>query len=328
VRPSRGPAAAALACAVAQSWRARARALATIAAGAAVPLGAAAIHALTLGFSRYWDAVIAFRASSEFHDGSRSYFFNASFPSARHDVLALAVVALVGLIAVAPRRKERVLVGAWLVAALAAFNLGGLFWAHYYVQLLPPLALLAGIGATAFESRAIAVVLCCAAVAPVALTVGGIAVGADGYGVRYEKSYDVDTHVAAFLRAHSRPSDRIYALDSRADLYYLADRGTTYPYVWHHSPVLTPAGRARLRSYLAGPAAPLFVVEYRNPAHFDRSGKLSRILDRRYAFVWQPKFGVRVLVRRAPPRAGGARPVRRLLPLDLLGRGSRAGRRG
>ena len=312
-------AAAALVCAVGPSWRERARSVGTIAAGAAVPLAVAAIHALSVGFGSYWDDVVAFRASSEFHDGSRSYFFNASWHNAQHDVLALAVVAAIGLAAVAWKRTERVVVCTWLAAALVAFNVGGLFWAHYYVQLLPPLALLAGIGATAFRSRAIAVVLVCAAVAPVAVMMAGIAAKADGYRVRYEKTYWLDRQVAAFLRAHSSPRDSIYALDSRADLYYLADRGTRYPYIWHHSPVLTPNGRARLRRYLAGPERPRFVVVYRNPAHFDRSGALARVVERGYALVWKPKYGIRVLVRRGRAPGGGGRPARPLIPLDRLG---------
>jgi hypothetical protein len=294
----------ALACAASASWRARARSTLLIAAGALIPIGAALIHGLSVGFSTYWNDIVAFRASSEFHDGSRSYFFNASFPYAKQDVLAVAVVALFGIVAVARRRTERVVVLAWLLAGLLAFNIGGLFWPHYYVQLLPPLALLAGIGATSFRSRPIAVVLCCAAAAPVVVSVVKVAVNAEP--ARYEKLYKQDRALAAFVRANSSPSDTIYALDSRADLYYLADRRTRFPYLWHHSPLLTPNGMALLRLHLTGPSRPRIVAVYRNPLHFDPSGLVSIALRRGYRLAWKPKTGIRVYVRR-PVRFGTIR---------------------
>jgi 4-amino-4-deoxy-L-arabinose transferase-like glycosyltransferase len=299
-------AAAALASAVPPSWRARARSILLVAAGAFVPIGAILLHGLSVGFKTYWNDIVAFRASSQFHDGTRSYFFNVSFPYAKHDVLALAVVALIGVVAVARRRTERVVVLAWLAAGIAAFNIGGLFWPHYYVQLVPVLAVLAGIGATSFRSRPLLVVLCCAAVAPVAVSLVRIAAGAER--IRYEKSYNQDREVAAFVRANSRPSDTIYALDSRADLYYLADRRTTFPYLWHHSPLLTPTGLALLRLHLTGPERPRIVVVYRDPTHFDRTGVTSLALRRGYRLVWKPRSGIRVYVRR-PVRFGTVRPL-------------------
>ena len=301
----------ALVLAAAPGWPARARAAAALVAGALVPVGAALIHALTVGFGTYWTDIVAFRATSQFHDGSRSYFFESSFPRARQDVLALAVVALVGVLAVVRRRTARVVLLAWLGAGLVAFNVGGLFWAHYYVQLLPVLAVLAGIGATAFGSRPLTAVLVGAAVAPTAVSLVAIVSGHEG--VRYSKLQRVDRAVADFVRVHTAPSDTIYALDSRAELYYLADRRTRYPYLWHHSPLLTPRGRALLRRELTGPERPRIVVVYRDPRHFDHSGATSVALHVGYKLVWNPRAGVRVYMRRPGPR----RP-RALKPLSRL----------
>lgn len=297
----------ALACAVGPTLRERVRSVLLAAAGAALPIGAVLIHALTVGFGTYWTDIVAFRATSQFHDGSRSYFFNASFPSAKHDVLTLAVVALVGVAVVARRRTERVVLLGWLAAALVAFNVGGLFWPHYYVQLLAPLAVLAGIGATWFRSTPVAVALCCAAVAPVAVSLVRIAANVEP--VRYEKLYAQDRVVASFIRANTTPRDSIYALDSRAEIYYLADRSTSFPYIWHHSPVLTPKGVALLRLHLMGPERPRIVAVYRNPRHFDRTGFVSLELAAGYREVWQPRTGIRIYVRR-PVRFGMTRVAR------------------
>jgi hypothetical protein len=286
-------------------WRSRARSTLLVAAGALVPLGLALVHGLSVGLSAYWNAIAGFRLTSDFNDGSRSYFFKASFHYVEDDLLALAVVAAIGLIAVllARRRSESVVLLVWLLAGIVALNAGHNFWPHYYVQLVPPLAVLAGIGATAFGSRPLAAVLCSAAVAPVAVSIVGIATKADGYRVRYEKAYKVDRQVAAFVRANSRPSDLVYALDSRAELYYLANRSTGYPYLWHHSPLLTPNGRALLRLHLTGPGRPKIVVTYRDARHFDRSGLTSIAIRRGYRLVWRPRRGIRVYVRR-PVRFG------------------------
>jgi hypothetical protein len=296
----------ALAVAAQASLGARARALGLVVAGALVPIGAAVLNALSVGFGTYWWDLVAFRANSRFHDGSRSYFFDASFPAARDDVLALAAVALVGLVVTARRRTERVLLGSWLIAALVAFNIGGFFWPHYYVQLVPVLAVLAGMGATVLRSRRLAVALCCAAMAPVVVTLVGLeteSAAARAADIPYQRDYEVDRRIAAFVRANTTTADTIYALDSRADLYYLAHRRTRYPYLWHHSPVLTHRGLVMLRLMVTGPERPRFVVVYRDPNHFDPTGALAFALNRGYRVVWRPAPGVRVLLRR-PGRFG------------------------
>jgi hypothetical protein len=308
-------AAAALAVAAAAGpARSRLRSLAVVAAGAIVPIGAALLQAaVTVGLDRYWTEVVAFRSSGEFNDalGPRSELFEAGFPAARKDLLAVAAVAAIGLVAVLRRRGDRVPVVAWLVAALVALNVGGLYWPHYYMQVLPPLALLAGIGATAFRSRPATLALCAVAVAPVAVWFGQIQAPAASRhpNIRYEAAFKFDEKVADFVQRNTTPADTIYALDSRAELYFYADRRTTYPYIWHHSPALTPAGKALMRRMLAAPSRPKIVILYRNPRHVDPSGALSEILHYEYRVVWQPRFGVRVLEERPARLAARARVV-------------------
>ena len=305
-------AAAALAVAAAAGpARVRLRALGLVVGGALAPIGAAVLQgALTVGLDRYWTEIVAFRSSGAFNDAlaPRSELFEESLPATRKDLLTVAAVALIGLVVVLRRRGDRVVVLAWMGAGLVALNVGGLYWPHYYMQLLPPLALLAAIGATAFRSRLLAAALCVAAVAPAAFWLGQIQTqGTLGHpNIRYEAAFRFDEKVADFVQRNTRPTDTIYALDSRAELYYYANRRTVYPYFWHHSPALTPAGKALMRRMLAAPSRPKIVVIYRNPRRVDPSGALSRILHDKYRFVWQPRFGVRVLVERPVRLASGA----------------------
>ena len=278
----------------------RAKALGLVAAGAMVPIGAALIHALTVGFGRYWTDVVAFRAGHELHStlGGRSWAFQGTFPRARMDLLALAAVALIGLVVVVRRRTERVGLLSWLLAGLVAFNLGGLYWTHYYVQLVPPLVVLGAIGATAFRWRIVAVVLTCVAIAPVAKTLVDVTTASGRAHITFAGSYKVDQRIARWVHRNTTPADTIYVLDSRATIYYLADRTTTYPYLWHHSPLQTPTGMKLMRKMLAGSARPKIVVAYRNPRQLDPSQRLAAVLTRNYRTVWRPVKGIRVLLRR------------------------------
>ena len=282
----------------------RARALGLVAVGAAVPIGAALIHALTVDFGKYWTDVVAFRAGHELHDstlGGRFGGLKGTFPKAEADLWALALVALIGLVVVARRRTERVVLLTWFFAAFVAFNLGGLYWTHYYVQLVPSLVVLAALGASAFPWRIVAIGLVCLALAPVGETLVHVATTtgeAHDAAITFAGSYEVDERIAAWVKQNTTPADTIYALDSRATLYYLAGRVTRYPYIWHHSPLLTPSGMKLLRKMLSGPDRPRIVVLYRNPRELDKSRRLAAILTASYREVWRPVKGIRVLVRR------------------------------
>src|SRR3989442_1821779 len=86
---------------------ARVKQLALVVAGAALPLGAAAIHGLSVGWSTYWTDVVAYRASQDLHGKgpSRWELFSMSVNHWRPDLLALAIVAALGLVVCLRRRN-------------------------------------------------------------------------------------------------------------------------------------------------------------------------------------------------------------------------------
>ena len=68
------------------------------------------------------------------------------------DLAVVAVVAVAGVtIARGPVRGTLV---AWLITGVLAVNIGGSYWSHYYVQLLPPLAFLSAVAAASVSSSA------------------------------------------------------------------------------------------------------------------------------------------------------------------------------
>jgi hypothetical protein len=167
-------------------------------------------------------------------------------------------------------------------------NAASLYWPHYYVQLLAPLALLLAVGAVRLPGRlaAVAVVVLVtmpAALKPVALD--GMSQGAKERVVPYYGQFVRDERVAAEVDRQTRPGEPIYALDSEADLYFLANRPAAFKYLWAHPLEEVPGALAQLRALLAGKGRPELVVVFRSPQLVDRSGGISRILAKDYRFL-------------------------------------------
>jgi hypothetical protein len=300
----------ALAIAAAAGGRARRRLarIGLVVAGAAVPLVAAAIDGAAAGWSNYTQAVVGYRASQDLGGrfGARPGLFAGSLSSARLDLTILLCVAVGGAIYCLRRRDGSYVAPLWLAAAFAGFNLGGLYWPHYYVQLVPPLALLAGIAVSVIRARPLRIALAAAAVAPVVVTLASWLpdlLGGPHSKIPFAKSYSRDTKIASFIRAHSSPADRIYALISEGDLYFIADRPAGYRYLWAHPLQEIRGALAGLSATLDGAQRPKFVILYRDPGLVDPSGRLSTVVRRNYRLVWRVSpTGTRVLQARAGQR--------------------------
>lgn len=122
-----------------------------------------------------------------------------------------------------------------LLLAWPAVAAGGRFYEHYYLQFLPPLALLAAPGAARLWrgwgglSRPLrALVMLGCLVPPLALTGYSWARGLAG---RYPAQEPRAVAVGAFLRARAAPGDRLFVWGHYTPLYLLAGLapGTRYP---------------------------------------------------------------------------------------------------
>jgi 4-amino-4-deoxy-L-arabinose transferase-like glycosyltransferase len=281
-----------------------------VAAGAAVPLAAAAVHGLTLGWSNYWNALVGWRAGGELNTYAQdrlTLLHDSLVNAAQKDLLVLACVALVGLGLCLWRRGALWVAAAWLLAALIGFNIGGLYWAHYYVELVAPLALLAAIAATElFRSRVVTVAVVLGALAPVAVTLtkwGLMSPARRVVAVPFVHTYRRDRQIASFIRARTTRRDTIYALSSQGDIYFMADRRSAERYLWAHPLHEIKGGLDDLLGVLTGPHPPRYVGVFRPPEKVDPSGRLGTILASDYRMVWRvPPKGVRVLEPRRRPQ--------------------------
>ena len=186
----------------------------------------------------------------------------------------------------------------WLAAALAGVNVGGLYWPHYYVQLLPPLCLLAALGLARLPNHRLAWATAGVIALPALGFVAGVVKAPEPKQelmVKYALGFENDQRIARYVRAHSSSGDDVYALDSRADFYFLASRSAASPYLWAHPLQAIPGALASLERTLESPRRPRLVVLFqRSPLH--RYRLLRAIVDRYYREIWRaPGTGTPVL---------------------------------
>ena len=289
--------------------RGRAGPVLAVVAGAALPLTASAVHGLLTGWDDYWFAVAGYRLSAPSGAagdlGARWDRLAGTLPKGLLDLWPLLVGTAVGLAGLRRHRGSPLaLVGpVWLAAALAGFALGAQYYPHYYVQLVPPLVLLAVLGATSVRRPALRLALAAVLIVPAAAQVGYLLTLPDDRLDRWVMDDDrllANRTLAPWLEARTDPDERIYAFVTSADLYFLTDRRSPYPYLWLYNVLEIPGARERLRRTLEAPDGPAWVVLYQRPADVDPTGGLERALTGHYREVTRIE-GIPVLQRVVGP---------------------------
>jgi hypothetical protein len=267
-------------------WRVRAGRLGLVAAGAAIPLGAAVVHGLTIGWHAYLSALGGYRLSpGALPLDFRLHAFTASLPIAARDLAGPALAALIGLAALSSLARGARIPLLWLAVAVVGFVVGGDGWPHYYVQLLTPLCVLTALAVTSSRRRAVRVVLAGCAVVPVAIFLVHLALvppAGRQRAIPYYADFEHQRALAAFVRERSSAGDRIFALPSHAAIYFLSGRRSASPYVWNQPLHLVNGGMLKLARALAGSRRPRLVVVYQRPVVVDPSGHVWRALAAHY----------------------------------------------
>jgi hypothetical protein len=255
--------------------------------GVALPVAASAGHGAATGWSRYWNALAGYQFSALGGAGSnlptRWHDFARTAPVAAEDLAVLAVIAIAGLVLL-PRAARAPLLW-WLGAVAVAINIGGSYWPHYYVQALPPLILAAGYAAVAVTRRGWRVVFAVAVLAPALVWMAALVPMSTAQRQRTIDYYAIavkDRTIATAIRADTSPNQRVYVLESRADLYFLAGRQASYPYLWGKPIDKIPAAVPLLRAMLAGPDRPTVVIMATDADSVDPSGGIADALSAHY----------------------------------------------
>ena len=262
------------------------RSVLVLAGGALLPLAACALWAPH--FADWWDAVVAYRGQADsLLTGSplhRLHLLAGSLPVAAAGLGPLALLAAAGW------RRSHLLLRCWVAAAALGVLGGGNFHAHYYLQLAPPLAAVAGVGLVRLAAVRSRIGLALAVGAAAAALVGAVVVGLRSPAGQAQAIWPDDSHlrsdaaVARWVDRHTRPGQRIYALWAAADLYRLADRAPAFRYLWERNVQALPGALASARRMLAA-RRPALVLLVQPPVDVDRTGATGRILARRYRVV-------------------------------------------
>ena len=200
------------------------------------------------------------------------------------------------------RRREGLIVATWCGALLMAAIAGLRPWVHYYYPVLPFLALLAApavlwLARSAGAARPLGFAACAAP-----LLVGVLVLPFVGQNVLLagttptalaEKLYGDDgrryfasaADVAAFVRRHTSPDDRIYVFGSEPEVYLLAERRSSSRWIYDYPLGLVESASAELLHDLQAHPPALAVVYYgvRPPG-------LARLIDR-HGFRKVGQFG-------------------------------------
>jgi len=195
---------------------------------------------------------------------------------------AIAALGLVGLWLVPWRRETRTFACAFLVASFLATCPGFYFRAHYFIVMLPALALLAGVGVVSLQ-RLCASRLTATAGTAVAMAVFVAALlayvvperdylfamtGEDLTRSRYGRNPFVEAPaIARYIEQRTSAADRIAVIGSEPEIYFYARRRSATGYIYMY-PLMEPQPLApRMQDEMIRDiesAHPLFVVFVRS----------------------------------------------------------------
>jgi hypothetical protein len=267
-------------------WRERRRGLAPAAvlvAAALMPVAIAAASAARLSDWLY--AVVGYRFEGDsLVTGSlagRAHQLWLSLPPAGKALGLLVLLAAIGW------RRSPLLARIWLGAATLGVLGGGNFHPHYYLQLVPPLSLLAAVGVRTLWLSAPRPAIAAAAAAAAATFALAMPVAWATPAEQAETIWPRDPHLihdavlARYVRAHTRPRQRILAVWADADLYYLADRRPAVRYLWSSNVASIPGALQAVQRALATRRAELVLV-VQPVAKLDPTGRTAALLRQEY----------------------------------------------
>lgn len=266
------------------------------------------LHGLAIGWSHYWYAMVLMRREVY---APEVVALGATLKrlwvgvSATCSAWALPALLFAGA-ALQPLGDARPFALAWLVSAVVGMALGVWWDWHFFIQLLPPLCFLAGVGALKLwqrRERWVWATIATAAVAFFALrnapywTYDPLRASWELY---HRPGYVFSEPLAKYIQAHTQPGEPIYVAFSQADLYYLADRPAAVPEQLYYAVArYSPRAFAKVVAALEQRAPALVVVAQPPPINRMSLEDFNALLARGYVFA--ERFGnLQVWRRRSP----------------------------
>lgn len=136
-----------------------------------------------------------------------------------------------------PRSPLDVLILGWLAASIPSVLAGGRFYGHYFIQLLPPLCLMAGITFDRFWNRNRAARLTLATLFAIC-AVGWMIprIWFQEFADRFHiQNLRVEKQIGDYLAAHTQPGSRIFVWGMDPAIYFLSGRDPATRFLWSDS---------------------------------------------------------------------------------------------
>jgi Dolichyl-phosphate-mannose-protein mannosyltransferase len=195
---------------------------------------AGALYECTVAYNRTYASVVPLSAYPAALAVSLRALAASAWPVLVLAIYALAAIARGGVAAV----KSHVLLAGWTAFSLLSVGAGGRFFPHYWVVMVPPLALLA---ASAVERLPRASMAAWGAVAVAAIAAWAVNPWYYSPAMSPEEKvwrlyglnpFAESQAVAAFVAEHSSPEDRVLVLGAEPQILYYADRRSASRFVY------------------------------------------------------------------------------------------------
>jgi hypothetical protein len=214
----------------------------------------------------------------------------------------LAIAGVFALFAIAGLRGRplvRITLFAWVAAAVVGIVLGGSYYPHYLIAVVPAAA--AGAASLFSRHRLVGAVAVVAIAAPTVINASLVARSdsADSF-------QQTAVTIGDYIRDRSLPNHTAYVMYAKVNTLYYTGLRVPYPYNWSLMMRAAPDAQQRLRGLLASRGRPTWIVRAEWPGAFglDRSGATRRLLAQHYRAVGNV-CGIEVLL----ARGATARPA-------------------
>ncbi len=215
----------------------------------------------------------------------------------------LVIGAIVGLLTLLRIRKSRgyYLFMAWALACALGVATGGRFYPHYFLEILPALAVLTAIVTyDRFRNRRFRPVpklalLAAAIFVGVSLTTSALLYFAPrgteqrfSNDVYHQKQWEeASQQLGAYIAARTEPEDRIFNYGVESQLYFYADRLPAAPYFYDWAFIYDETKLTETINVLRE-SQPAYIIDSMQPPLFklsERSPEFESLLAERYTYV-------------------------------------------
>jgi hypothetical protein len=231
-------------------------------------------------------------------------------PSLRSGLVLWMGLAVAGILSLRDRPAVRAALAAWLIAGVVGVLMGGSYWAHYLIMLIPVTVT----GAAVFLATRPRVGA--AVTALIALPVLLIAIQS-ALSSQPEIFQRDGVLVGRYLRLRAEPGQTGYVMYAKANAMYYSGLRSPFPYHWSLMMRAAPHAQDTLRALLASPRRPTWVVQWQSTRGFnqDKDGRTKLLLQTHYTKVGRVCGRAILLAKGAtakpPPRPISCRDARK-----------------